>query len=477
MTLAVLAYFAGILSPCILPVLPFVFARAGQPFLRGTLPMLVGMALTLALVASLDALGGGWAAEADEYGRLAAMIILAGFGIILLFPAIVERVTRPIVSLGAQNFLGADGIVNDTVHVYGAEDARRNEWGLTGRWNVGPERADLTKEGGGIHYRFRARDLHLVPGSGSGDKQVRFPVTIDGKAPGDDHGLDTGPEDNGTVTKQRSTSLRAGTGRSPTTQSRSAFPIRASKPTHSPSVEETAMKRIARISTLFAGMGIALAGLLSATTSAGAQEGLAIPAPVLDEENAASRETAVFAGGCFWGVQGVFQRVEGVSNAVSGYAGGAQETAHYEMVGNGDTGHAEAVRVTFDPAKVTYGKLLQVYFSVAHDPTQLNRQGPDTGPQYRSTLFPTSEEQAGVAKAYIEQLNKARIYDAAIVTTIEPDKVFYPAENYHQDFLTNNPTYPYIVYNDMPKIDNLKRLFPADFRSDPVLVAKVGIGE
>ncbi|WP_415214901.1 peptide-methionine (S)-S-oxide reductase MsrA [Shinella sp.] len=236
------------------------------------------------------------------------------------------------------------------------------------------------------------------------------------------------------------------------------------------------MKRIARISTLFAGMGIALEGLMSATTVAGAQEGLAIPAPALDEENAASRETAVFAGGCFWGVQGVFQRVEGVSNAVSGYAGGAKETAHYEMVGNGNTGHAEAVRVTFDPAKITYGKLLQVYFSVAHDPTQLNRQGPDMGPQYRSTLFPTSEEQARVAKAYIEQLNKARIYEAAIVTTIEPDKAFYPAEDYHQDFLTNNPTYPYIVYNDMPKIDNLKRLFPANYRAEPVLVAKVGIG-
>ena len=232
------------------------------------------------------------------------------------------------------------------------------------------------------------------------------------------------------------------------------------------------MKRIAEPSAI-----LVLAGLLLGATGAAAQEGIAIPAPAVDEvTQGAGKETAVFAGGCFWGVQGVFQRVEGVSNAVSGYAGGAKETAHYEMIGNGSTGHAEAVRVTFDPAKITYGKLLQVYFSVAHDPTQLNRQGPDIGPQYRSTVFPTSEEQARVAKAYIDQLNKARIYDAAIVTTIEPDKAFYPAEDYHQDFLTNNPTYPYIVYNDLPKIENLKRLFPASYRAEPVLVAKMGVG-
>ena len=235
------------------------------------------------------------------------------------------------------------------------------------------------------------------------------------------------------------------------------------------------MKRVAKLSTLCA--AIALAGLLSAATTAGAQEGIALPAPALDEAKTnETKETAVFAGGCFWGVQGVFQRVAGVSNAVSGYAGGTEETAHYETVGNGTTGHAESVRVTFDPAKISYGKLLQIYFSVAHDPTELNRQGPDVGTQYRSTIFPTSTEQARVAKAYIDQLNKARLYDAAIVTTVEPNKAFYPAESYHQDFLTDNPTYPYIVYNDMPKIENLKRLFPADFRAKPVLVAKVGIG-
>lgn len=223
---------------------------------------------------------------------------------------------------------------------------------------------------------------------------------------------------------------------------------------------------------------LALGGIAISVPMAVAQEGIAIPAPVVDEQaGSMSTETAVFAGGCFWGVQGVFQHVEGVTNAVSGYAGGAKETAQYETVGSGNTGHAESVRVTFDPRKVSYGHLLQVYFSVAHDPTQLNRQGPDTGTQYRSTIFPKSDEQARVAKAYIEQLNKARVFDAAIVTTIEPDKMFYPAEGYHQDFLTNNPGYPYIVYNDMPKIENLKTIFPKDYRDKPILVAQAGLGE
>jgi len=226
--------------------------------------------------------------------------------------------------------------------------------------------------------------------------------------------------------------------------------------------------------TAFAGAALVLAGL---TFSATAEEGIAIPAPAVDQAaSTATTETAIFAGGCFWGVQGVFQHVEGVKNAVSGYAGGAKETAAYETVGYGKTGHAESVRVTFDPKKVTYGHLLQIYFSVAHDPTQLNRQGPDVGTQYRSTIFPTSEEQAKVAKAYIDQLNKAKVFHAAIATTIEPGKAFYPAEAYHQDFLTQNPTYPYIVYNDLPKIENLRKLFASDYRDKPALVAQAGIG-
>jgi peptide-methionine (S)-S-oxide reductase len=182
-------------------------------------------------------------------------------------------------------------------------------------------------------------------------------------------------------------------------------------------------------------------------------------------------ETAVLAGGCFWGVQGVFQHVKGVTNAVSGYAGGDKKTAQYEVVGSGRTGHAESVRITFDPRQISYGRILQIYFSVAHNPTELNRQGPDVGTQYRSAIFPTNAEQAQIAKAYIGQLNQAHAFDAAIVTKIEPGKEFYPAEDYHQDFLTLHPTYPYIVYNDLPKIDDLNRIFPDLYRADPVLVA------
>jgi peptide-methionine (S)-S-oxide reductase len=179
----------------------------------------------------------------------------------------------------------------------------------------------------------------------------------------------------------------------------------------------------------------------------------------------------VLAGGCFWGVQGVFQHVNGVTNALSGYAGGDKETAQYETVSAGGTGHAESVRVTFDPRRISYGRILQIYFSVAHDPTELNRQGPDTGTNYRSAIFPTSPDQARIAKAYIDQLNQAHVFDATIVTTIEPDRAFYPAEDYHQDFLVRNPTYPYIVINDLPKVENLKRLFPDLYRDDPVLVS------
>ena len=213
-----------------------------------------------------------------------------------------------------------------------------------------------------------------------------------------------------------------------------------------------------------AGAGIALRG-------SAAEVAHMIPAPVVDGAPAATSEVAVFAGGCFWGVQGVFQHVNGVTNAVSGYAGGEQKTAHYETVGSGATGHSESVRITFDPSKISYGRILQIYFSVAHDPTQLNRQGPDFGTQYRSAIFPTSQEQARIAKAYIAQLNQARVYNAAIVTKIEPGREFYAAEDYHQDYLTRHPTQPYIVYNDLPKIEDLKRLFPNIYRADPVLVA------
>jgi peptide-methionine (S)-S-oxide reductase len=215
------------------------------------------------------------------------------------------------------------------------------------------------------------------------------------------------------------------------------------------------------------------AGLALRTLPSAAEGARSIPPPVLDEPTnpQATSEVAVFAGGCFWGVQGVFQHVEGVTSAVSGYAGGAADTAHYEMVGTNTTGHAESIRVTFDPRRISYGHILQIYFSVAHDPTELNRQGPDVGTQYRSAIFPANPEQTHIAEAYIAQLNQAHAFDSLIVTKIEPGHDFYPAEDYHQDFLTRNPRYPYIVINDLPKVENLKRLFPDLYRATPVLVA------
>src|SRR5271166_3604988 len=222
------------------------------------------------------------------------------------------------------------------------------------------------------------------------------------------------------------------------------------------------------VTLLVAGAFAAASFAISAST---AEEARLVPPPAVDEKiGGSTAETTVLAGGCFWGVQGVFQHVEGVESAVSGYAGGAAATAHYNMTSRGDTGHAESVRITFDPKTVSYGRILQIYFSVAHDPTELNRQGPDEGTQYRSTIFPMNAEQAQVANAYIAQLNGAHAFRAPVVTTVEENRSFYPAEGYHQDFLVRNPTYPYIVFNDLPKIENLKRLFPGDYRADPVLV-------
>ena len=230
-----------------------------------------------------------------------------------------------------------------------------------------------------------------------------------------------------------------------------------------------------RLSLCAAAIGALAITAFAVAPSRAAEDAVIIPAPAADTQASDAIQTAVIAGGCFWGVQGVFQHVEGVTSAVSGYAGGARETADYDKVGSGRTGHAEAVRITYDPRKITFGRLLQIYFSVAHDPTELNRQGPDIGPQYRSTIFPASDEQARVAKAYIEQLDRAKIFGAKIVTTIEPGRAFYPAEAYHQDYLTLHPNHPYIVINDLPKVANLKRLFPDSSRVEPVLVAKTGV--
>ena len=206
-------------------------------------------------------------------------------------------------------------------------------------------------------------------------------------------------------------------------------------------------------------------------TSARADEAVAVPAPMMMEKiSDAGMEKAVLAGGCFWGVQGVFQHVKGVQNAVSGYAGGKADTANYDTVSGGQTGHAESVEITFDPHVVNYATLLQIYFSVVHDPTQLNYQGPDSGTQYRSAIFPESDAQAEVAKAYIEQLGKAKIFNAPIVTSIEPAQKFYAAEDYHQDYLTLHPKESYIAYNDIPKVQNLSTMFPKLYSEKPKLV-------
>jgi len=227
-----------------------------------------------------------------------------------------------------------------------------------------------------------------------------------------------------------------------------------------------------RGSALFATTTLLMAGVGFLASHSAAETARAVPAPSLDEAPppGATSEVAILAGGCFWGVQGVFQHVKGVTAAVSGYAGGDKSSAEYETVSTGTTGHAESVKIVFDPRQVTYGRILQIYFSVAHDPTELNFQGPDVGTQYRSALFPVSDDQAHVAQAYIAQLDEAHVFNAAIVTKIEPGRSFYPAEDYHQDFLTLHPTYPYIVFNDLPKVENLKRLFPESYRADPVLV-------
>jgi peptide-methionine (S)-S-oxide reductase len=202
-----------------------------------------------------------------------------------------------------------------------------------------------------------------------------------------------------------------------------------------------------------------------------AEDAVVIPPPAADLQTSQGVQTAVLAGGCFWGVQGVFQHTSGVVNAVSGYAGGSKGTADYQMVSTGSTGHAESVEIKYDPKKISYGKILQIFFSVAHDPTQLNRQGPDSGTQYRSAIFTTSEEQKKVAETYIAQLNAAKVYRKPIVTKVGALEAFYPAEAYHQDYLTLHPNQPYIAYNDLPKIENLKKIFAENYIEKPTLVS------
>ncbi len=217
---------------------------------------------------------------------------------------------------------------------------------------------------------------------------------------------------------------------------------------------------------------LAIVGITWQLTSCATEPTVTVPPPTLDNpKQAGPLQSAVLSGGCFWGVQGVFEHVRGVEKVVSGYAGGDRSTAHYEEVSSGTTGHAESVQITFDPAKVSYGELLQIFFSVAHDPTELNRQGPDTGPQYRSAIVYSDDSQKSIATAYIAQLSQAGVFRRPIVTRIDRLKGFYPAESYHQDYLVHNPSSSYIVFNDLPKIENLKRLFPEYYSDRPVLLA------
>jgi len=233
------------------------------------------------------------------------------------------------------------------------------------------------------------------------------------------------------------------------------------------------MRRALRIGlpTLLLGGGLALGGLALNPVPGQADEAPhLVPAPALDLPPAHGLRTLVVSGGCFWGVQGVFQHVRGVRDAVSGYAGGARDTAQYETVSTGTTGHAESVRITYDPAVVSYGTLLRIFFSVALDPTQRGGQGPDEGSQYRSEIWTTTPAEARVARAYIAQLDASHAFEAAIATRVDSLPAFYPAESYHQNYLTLNPNQPYIAINDIPKVEALQRIFPQDWQAKPVLV-------
>jgi peptide-methionine (S)-S-oxide reductase len=233
--------------------------------------------------------------------------------------------------------------------------------------------------------------------------------------------------------------------------------------------------QLSRLSLCAAAFGALAITAFVVAPSLAAEDAVVIPTPAVDAQASDGIQTVVVAGGCFWGVQGVFQHTAGVVNAMSGYAGGNKSTANYDTVSTGSTGHAESVQIKYDPKQISYGKILQIFFSVAHDPTQLNRQGPDSGTQYRSAIFTTSDEQKRVAEAYIAQLNAAKVYGKPIVTKVGPLQGFYPAEAYHQDYLTLHPNQPYIAYNDIPKVENLKKIFAQNYREKPTLVSSAKV--
>jgi peptide-methionine (S)-S-oxide reductase len=231
--------------------------------------------------------------------------------------------------------------------------------------------------------------------------------------------------------------------------------------------------QLSRLSLCAAAIGALAIAAFAVAPSRAAEDAVVVPPPAADVPPSDGLQTAVVAGGCFWGVQGVFQHTSGIASAVSGYAGGSKMTASYEQVSTGSTGHAESVQIKYDPQKISYGKILQIFFSVVHDPTQLNRQGPDSGTQYRSAIFTTSDEQKKVADAYIAQLNAAKVYSRPIVTKVGALEGFFPAEAYHQDYLTLHPNQPYIAFNDLPKVENLKKIFADNYIEKPTLVRSV----
>jgi len=231
--------------------------------------------------------------------------------------------------------------------------------------------------------------------------------------------------------------------------------------------------QLSRLSLCAAAIGALAIAAFAVAPLRAAEDAVVVPPPAADVPPSDGLQTAVIAGGCFWGVQGVFQHTSGVASAVSGYAGGSKMTASYEQVSTGSTGHAESVQIKYDPKQISYGKILQIFFSVVHDPTQLNRQGPDSGTQYRSAIFTTSDEQKKVADAYIAQLNAAKVYSRPIVTKVGALEGFFPAEAYHQDYLTLHPNQPYIAFNDLPKVENLKKIFADNYTEKPTLVRSV----
>ena len=231
--------------------------------------------------------------------------------------------------------------------------------------------------------------------------------------------------------------------------------------------------QLSRLSLCAVAIGALAIAAFAVAPSRAAEDAVVVPPPAADVPPSDGLQTAVVAGGCFWGVQGVFQHTSGVASAVSGYAGGSKMTASYEQVSTGSTGHAESVQIKYDPRKISYGKILQIFFSVVHDPTQLNRQGPDSGTQYRSAIFTTSDEQKKVADAYLAQLNAAKVYSRPIVTKVGALEGFFPAEAYHQDYPTLHPNQPYIAFNDLPKVENLKKIFADNYTEKPTLVRSV----